>query len=286
MLSQFTEKQTSGPAAAEEPAPQESAIFEQPVVETQPPEQSFVEQAPPGQSEDVFGISAAEGIPAGQEPPEPAAEQIQERIPPQPSESFEEFSERKRVELFGLENSMSLEEYLGEKSNGTPSQPVAESPSAETPPAEDPFAALTQYEEQQSPATPLVTPEETVEDPFAQLHQAVEEQPEETKTSVEVRAEEPKDHIEELAEKLKDAKKITPVINLSDHTITPSSEADTPSGTGFVTPTLAEIYAKQGWYEDAIKAYKTLAATKPAEREKYESRIRELEEEKKKQEGG
>jgi hypothetical protein len=55
------------------------------------------------------------------------------------------------------------------------------------------------------------------------------------------------------------------------------------AGSSFVTPTLAEIYAKQGWFDDAIKAYRTLAKTKPAEREKYEERIAELEEEKKKQ---
>ena len=60
--------------------------------------------------------------------------------------------------------------------------------------------------------------------------------------------------------------------------ILPASEQDTPTGIGFVTPTLAEIYAKQGWYDDAIKAYKTLAHNKPAEKERYEKRILELEE--------
>ncbi len=89
--------------------------------------------------------------------------------------------------------------------------------------------------------------------------------------------------IEDLAEKLQTAKKITPVINLSTRTPMPVSEADTPASTGFVTPTLAEIYAKQGWYDDAIKAYRTLCINKPAEKERFEKRIEELEEMKKQQ---
>ncbi|HEY6951674.1 MAG TPA: hypothetical protein VI758_04660 [Bacteroidota bacterium] len=89
--------------------------------------------------------------------------------------------------------------------------------------------------------------------------------------------------IENLAEKLQSAKKITPVINLATKATIPMSEADTPASTGFVTPTLAEIYAKQGWYDDAIKAYRTLTITKPAERERFEKRIAELEELKKQQ---
>lgn len=89
--------------------------------------------------------------------------------------------------------------------------------------------------------------------------------------------------IEELAEKLKTPKKITPVINFSQKETHTASEADTAAGSGFVTPTLAEIYVKQGWFDDAIKAYRTLALNKPAEREKYEARIAELEEMKKQQ---
>lgn len=130
-------------------------------------------------------------------------------------ESFEEFSARTRMELFGTENTMTLDEYLG----GTPDTPA--------PPAMD--------------------------------------------------------QIGELAEKLKTPKKITPVINFSEKETRKASEAGTDAGSGFVTPTLAEIYAKQGWYDDAIKAYKTLAANKPAERESYERRIAELEELKNKQ---
>jgi len=91
--------------------------------------------------------------------------------------------------------------------------------------------------------------------------------------------------IEELAGKLQTAGKITPVINFAQKETPPASEQDTPVGMGFVTPTLAEIYAKQGWYDDAIKAYKTLARNKPAEKERFEKRIAELEE-MKKQSGG
>jgi tetratricopeptide (TPR) repeat protein len=93
----------------------------------------------------------------------------------------------------------------------------------------------------------------------------------------------PSNTIEDLAEKLQSAKKITPIIDLSTRSTTPASESDTPAGTGFVTPTLAEIYAKQGWYDDAIKAYHTLIVTKPAEKDRFEARIAELEELKKQQ---
>ena len=91
-----------------------------------------------------------------------------------------------------------------------------------------------------------------------------------------------KDQIEQLTEKLQSAKRITPVINIAQKTTTAPSEQDTPTSTGFVTPTLAEIYAKQGWYDDAIRAYRTLAVTKPTDRERFERRIGELEELKKK----
>ncbi len=93
----------------------------------------------------------------------------------------------------------------------------------------------------------------------------------------------PTSEIEDLAQKLQTAKKITPVINLTEKAASPTHEQGTAAGSGFVTPTLAEIYAKQGWYDDAIRAFKTLAGTRPTEREKYEKRIQELEELKKQQ---
>ena len=90
--------------------------------------------------------------------------------------------------------------------------------------------------------------------------------------------------IEELTNKLQSVGKLTPVINFAQKETSPASEQDTSAGMGFVTPTLAEIYAKQGWFDDAIKAYKSLARNKPAEKERYEKRIAELEELKKKNE--
>jgi len=305
--------------------------------------------------EDLFGLTAE----SGGAPPEAEVSQ---------AETFEQFAERKRGELFGMENSSELEDYLNEAPQQAvaaesaeapaeePAAPEAESPSEEpvdpfamitdsstpeeqqtTEATEDPFAMVTEpappedQQPTQAPEDPFatltesVTTEETPEDPFAVLGEppataeqpaveepAAEQPPPETTdiippsppesqqtTSDEApedpfaqltgTAEEPgqqepgENQIEEFAEKLKDAKKITPIINLSEKETTPASEQETPSGTGFVTPTLAEIYAKQGWYDDAIKAYKALAQSKPLEREKFEKRIQELEEQKKRQ---
>jgi hypothetical protein len=89
---------------------------------------------------------------------------------------------------------------------------------------------------------------------------------------------EPADNIGELAERLKTSPRITPpVINFAEKSSRSASEGDAASGSGFVTPTLAEIYVKQGWFDDAIKAYRALATNKPAEREKFEQRIAEIE---------
>jgi tetratricopeptide (TPR) repeat protein len=169
----------------------------------QPPTET-VEPAVEGQPEEENPFAA---FGAEAELPTPEA--------PIEGETFEEFAARMRMELFGTEGTMTLDEYLASSS---PDQPTA------------------------AP-----------------------------------------DHIEELAEKLKASTKITPVINFAEKAPRPASEADTPAGSGFVTPTLAEIYVKQGWYDDAIKAYRALAANKPAEREKFEQRIAEIEEMKKQQ---
>jgi len=53
----------------------------------------------------------------------------------------------------------------------------------------------------------------------------------------------------------------------------------------FVTATLAEIYASQGEYDEAIEAYRTLAAQRPGSAERYQKRLAELEELKKMQQG-
>jgi hypothetical protein len=95
---------------------------------------------------------------------------------------------------------------------------------------------------------------------------------------------EPPDQIGALAEKLKSSPRITPpVINYSEKALRSTTDGDASSSSGFVTPTLAEIYVKQGWFDDAIKAYRALVINKPAEKQKFELRIVEIEEMKKKQ---
>lgn len=64
----------------------------------------------------------------------------------------------------------------------------------------------------------------------------------------------------------------------------PATEAirDIPASPArFVTATLAEIYASQGEYDEAIEAYRTLAAQRPGSAERYQKRLGELEEMKK-----
>ena len=155
-------------------------------------------------------------------------------------ESFEDFVSQRTKELSG-ENTISMEEYLSNKTSTIPQEITL-------------------------PATDSKPQEFTL--PVTSSNP----------TNVE-------DKIEELANKLKSAGKITPVINFAQKETPAVSEQDTPVGMGFVTPTLAEIYAKQGWFDDAIKEYRTLAHNKPAEKERYEKRIAELEELKKKNEG-
>jgi tetratricopeptide (TPR) repeat protein len=53
----------------------------------------------------------------------------------------------------------------------------------------------------------------------------------------------------------------------------------------FVTATLAEIYASQGEYHEAIEAYKKLAERRPGSAERYQKRLVELEELKRLHEG-
>jgi tetratricopeptide (TPR) repeat protein len=283
----------------------------------------------PVESEDVFGFATQLEVAAETEPAISEETAVFEKSAPedQIGESFQEFAERKRGELFGLQNSTPLEEYLSENRvpetmtdvmfktakpdaaedpfSALSQQPTEES--VETPlelstedpfatlnqqpteesvetlfklPTEDPFATLNQQPTEESFETP---PEQTSQDPFAQLQPGYFE-PGAEESAFQDEAARKKGQIEELADKLQNAKKITPIIDLSDKTS--SSDSETSSGTGFVTPTLAEIYAKQGWYDDAIKAYKTLALSKPAEKEKFESRIQELKEMKRKQDSG
>ncbi|MCX6123078.1 MAG: hypothetical protein NTX44_15805 [Ignavibacteriales bacterium] len=167
-------------------------------------------------------------------------------------ESFENYASRRTKELTG-ENTVSLEDYLGNKSPANPQE--FSPPSTNSNPQE--FTL---------PSTGFMPQEFTLPSNDS------------IPTGVQ-------NKIEELTNKLQSAGKITPVINFAQKETPAASEQDTPAGMGFVTPTLAEIYAKQGWFDDAIKAYRTLARSKPAEKERYEKRIAELEELKKKSGG-
>jgi tetratricopeptide (TPR) repeat protein len=55
-------------------------------------------------------------------------------------------------------------------------------------------------------------------------------------------------------------------------------EQRSPLGNEIATPTLAEIYAAQGAYREAIRTYTQLADRRPEDRGRFEQRIRELEE--------
>jgi hypothetical protein len=185
------------PPAKEVQTPDWFEVFDQ----LQQPSAETTEASPasPAEEENPCGVFATEQTPAatGEEP-------------------YEEFAARVRTELFGTEDTMTLDEYLGASSS-------VKSPAA-------------------------------------------------------------RDQIGEIAEKLKSSPRITPPsIDYSEKAPRPATEGDVASGSGFVTPTLAEIYVKQGWLDDAIKAYRSLIVNKPAEKERFEQRIAEIEEMKKKQ---
>jgi len=216
-----------------EPAPQiieSTPVAEPPVALTPPVSQPPAVEVPPAkedQTPDWFeafsqlqqpSIESTEAAPAAQaEEENPFAMFGTEQAPSAAEgEPYEEFVARVRMELFGTEDTMTLDQYLSATSSQEP--------------------------------------------PRAQ------------------------DQIGELAEKLKASPRITPpVINYSEKALRPATEGEVSPDSGFVTPTLAEIYVKQGWFDDAIKAYRALAVNKPTEKEKFEQRIAEIEEMKKKQ---
>ena len=232
----FGSQPIEAPPQAIEPEPEPAALQE-----TSPSETPAMEAAPmtPEQEPAATPETSAEAPPdwldAFSQLQQPAGESTEAPVPApteeenpfaifgeeQPStavegEPYDEFTARVRMELFGTEDTMTLEEYLTQLGS--------------------------------------------VEPPAA-----------------------PSDNIGELAEKLKTSQRITPpVINFSEKAPRSAGEVDAGVGSGFVTPTLAEIYVKQGWFDDAIKAYRALAANKPAEKEKFEQRIAEIEEMKKK----
>lgn len=78
-----------------------------------------------------------------------------------------------------------------------------------------------------------------------------------------------------LLRRLQDVKKSAPNMS-SDSRPLEEPQAVTPSK--IVTATLAEIYATQGEYKEAIEAYKKLIRQRPVEAERYAKRIAQLEE--------
>ncbi|RPI05796.1 MAG: hypothetical protein EHM64_05255 [Ignavibacteriae bacterium] len=205
--------------------------------------------------------------------------------PPTEEESFESYASRRRKELTG-ENTISLDDYLSNKLPASaPEPPPAPAPQSQgfitqefvLPRTES--APLEFSLPQTESGLPDLLPPQTDSGPQEfTLPEIILPGGDTFTPGVQ-------NKIEELTNKLQNAGKITPVINFAQKETPAASEQDTPSGMGFVTPTLAEIYAKQGWFDDAIKAYKTLVRSKPGEKERYEKRITELEELKKKSGG-
>ncbi|MBP8976584.1 MAG: hypothetical protein KBG83_07700 [Bacteroidetes bacterium] len=197
-------------------------------------------------------------------PPSPPAAIPPKPISPDEIASFDVYVTRMRSELTG-EDSISLDGFFQKQTTeeipatfNPPSFGLSESPSEDT----FSFPGTT---------SPLIDSfGATQEEPFAFNPPFASDLPSGEENT-----------IEDLAKKLQGAGRIAPIIDFTQKETPTFSEQDTDIGNDFVTPTLAEIYARQGWYDDAIKAYKTLSRTKPEERENYEKRIQELEELKK-----
>ncbi len=305
----ITEEPQPVETAEAAPATEDSFGFgEQPVEEPQPEEPSAAEklgldmQPEPRQTSSDFGfgappeeppVTAVDGTPFGSQP----LEEPPRAIEPEPEQAQE---------------SPPIEAQAMQAAPAIPEPAPAASPETGTDQTPDWFEAFSQLQQPAAEAaqTPASAPTEE-ENPFAifgteQSGSAVEGEPyeefaarlrmelfgtEDTMTLEEYLAQtgpiDPpaarSDNIGDLAEKLKTSQRITsPVINFSEKAPRSASEADSGGGSGFVTPTLAEIYVKQGWLDDAIKAYRALAANKPAEKEKFEKRINEIEQMKKK----
>lgn len=80
--------------------------------------------------------------------------------------------------------------------------------------------------------------------------------------------------IEYLAKRLQDVKRMQPNTSstFEPDRMQPGSEQR------FITVTMAEIYASQGVFNESIKAYQEILKQHPEEKERFEKRIRELEE--------
>ena len=82
--------------------------------------------------------------------------------------------------------------------------------------------------------------------------------------------------VEQIIQQLEDAPRRIPPPGPDTPEAPPVEENAEPGGR-FVTATLAEIYASQGAYDEAIEAYRKLALQRPGSAERYEKRQHELE---------
>jgi tetratricopeptide (TPR) repeat protein len=81
--------------------------------------------------------------------------------------------------------------------------------------------------------------------------------------------------VDALLRRLQEAKRPIPTASGAD---TPFVDMSTPHGeSSIVTVTLAEIYAKQGEYREAVEAYRKLVQQRPDEAGRHAMRIAELE---------
>jgi tetratricopeptide (TPR) repeat protein len=93
---------------------------------------------------------------------------------------------------------------------------------------------------------------------------------------IEEEAAENESTVDFLLRRLKDTKRAPSDVHSQE-----STEQGRPAAYGsakIVTATLAEIYAKQGEYKEAIEAYRKLLDQRPVEAERYAKRIAQLEE--------
>jgi tetratricopeptide (TPR) repeat protein len=83
--------------------------------------------------------------------------------------------------------------------------------------------------------------------------------------------------VERIIRQLEDAPRRIPPPPAGEEPPPPPIDTGEPSGR-FVTATLAEIYASQGEYDEAIEAYRKLAEQRPGSAGRYQKRLGELEE--------
>ena len=85
-------------------------------------------------------------------------------------------------------------------------------------------------------------------------------------------------NVDVILKRLQDVKKITPGPDTKDTLEKDLATGDAANKPKIVTETLAEIYASQGEYGEAIEAFRRLMTERPLESERYEKRIVQLEE--------